>query len=159
VGVSEQLAEAFTEAANDILLERVNGDHPGLVHINQTHGVTLVKNAAERPSPEAVLIRPIKVNEAFLNVVCNIALERVSPLVLPRLHRYDFGIGRPGGVEAIVQATRATFAMSRLQGRSCLAIATDYRNAIMRCHGSSSSELWRRCVRCSSPWTASAIAT
>ena len=121
--LDSRIRAAFTNVANIILLGEDNWDDPRLLRLTEARGIGLVKDMVTGK------LRPIGVNEAFLNAVARIGLRRFKDVILESLDPMDFGYSRPGGTENILQIVRSLIHFIAPTNKSLVILQLDFENA------------------------------
>ena len=78
---------------------------PRLKFIREARGIALEKNMNKDP-PD---VRPLGINEVFLNVIAKIALKRFGDELQAYLHKHDCGFGVSGGTEKIIHSIQVLY--------------------------------------------------
>ena len=87
-----------------------------------------VSKLALLPKPKGGL-RPIGINEFFLNLCSTYALDQVTPKIMQALHPMDFGFNRPAGAEAATHCLRLATEDHQTNGRRYFILNLDFENA------------------------------
>ena len=119
---------AFTLTANYILRGKAISD-PRLEQLRTAIGVALIKNDHPNIKDEDMKLRPIGINEVFINLVARLALRKTKDKISDKLDLLDMGFNRPGGTEAIVHAAQAAFNHQIANKGHFLVLQTDFENA------------------------------
>jgi len=123
INMDKRTLAAFTNVANIMLLGLEGWDDPRLNRLTEARGIGLVKDALSGK------LRPIGVNETFLNLVARIGLVRVKSKITSALHKHDFGFGKTGGTENIIQVTNALLRHRSKNGTPFILLQLDFENA------------------------------
>lgn len=126
---SDKILEAFVTVANIILLGYEENNDERLVKLKTAIGVPLVKRDRPGLTVAEMEIRPVGVNEVFLNAICRWALSKVQHKISARLKKEDLGCNRAGGVEAIIHSVRGFHRHCRRSNKQFVLIQTDFTNA------------------------------
>ena len=115
--------QAFTNVANIILLGGDLAEDPRLNKLTEARGIGLVKDLLTGK------LRPIGINEAFLNLIARIGLYRMKDKILESFHENDYGFGKVGGTENVIQIARAIVRSNMRRGRPIIMLQLDFKNA------------------------------
>lgn len=126
---SEKIRDAFVTVANIILLGLEEANDPRLVRLTNARGIPLVKKDKPGLTVDEMEIRPIGINEAFMNVIVKWGLSKVQDKISKKLTQHDFGYNRPGSVEGIIHSLRGLYNYSTKQQQQFALIQTDFSNA------------------------------
>jgi hypothetical protein len=126
VSLDRRVLEAFTKVANMILCGVETSKDPRLQFLTEARGIGLVKDLLSGK------LRPVGINETFLNLIARIALRKLGGAIHNGLHKHDFGFNRTGSsgrAENLLQIVRALVQQSFRTGRPFAILQLDFENA------------------------------
>ena len=100
-----------------------------LASFTLARGLALLKDDAPPEDESKTRIRPIGINEVFLNLLARIALSKAGGLIATKLDRLDLGFGTAGGAEAVIHSLQTIFNRQEREGKTFVLIQTDFENA------------------------------
>ena len=124
-----KILEAFTTVANIILMGEQASEDQRLASFTLARGLALLKDDAPPEDESKTRIRPIGINEVFLNLLARIALSKAGGLIATKLDRLDLGFGTAGGAEAVIHSLQTIFNRQEREGKTFVLIQTDFENA------------------------------
>jgi hypothetical protein len=118
-----RILRAFTNVVNVVILGLPGWDDPRLNRLTEARGIGLVKDVYTGK------LRPIGINEVFVNILAKIVLGKLKGKIIQSLHPHDFGYGRQGGTENVIQAVNALFRKRIDSGENFILLQLDFENA------------------------------
>jgi hypothetical protein len=122
---SKQILLAFLAIANTIFRGEDACMHQDLQFLRRSRGIALEKDLSKTP-PD---VRPLGVNEVFLNAIACIALKRYGGDLAAHLHKHDCGFGVSAGTEKIIHAIQACYSACVAKGEPFAVGKKDFTNA------------------------------
>jgi hypothetical protein len=119
--VNEKVTMVITRGINVILAGASDAEKDALRHLVKARGVPLAKAGKG--------IRPIAVNEVFMNLVARLALSKTRDKIMAGLHPADLGFSRPGGTEAAIHSVNCLYKCAAKSNTDFVLLQSDFTNA------------------------------